>query len=434
MRLHIPFLLLNAFLGVRSFTVTTSTPTQCGSFAVNWTGGQPPFVLEIVPLGGTQQVFNIPVSAFSNGVGSYSTVLQLAQEQQILVTMSDATGFATGGISPLLTVQAQTPQSPSCTPVVSAPQFFFSLDVALQQCRPYTFSQYPNAILPVTIYGLVPGGTAVVLNAPNNASEYVWNPASIAAGTSIVFVMSDAQNHTGGASDIKVAGSTGDTSCLNANSPSVTQQSTPSTRTTSSSSTTRVRPTASGTKAATSSGSNNISGTTLIAAIAGALIFLGVLAALGVFLFRRHRKKSSRQRRTNFDVDGGYHDSPSLIPLHHEVNPFPTPPAAAGAPYEMARMENSAASLIPHPASEAANSDAPPPSVQPPSASSRKTNMTMSYQPARFILHTDAEETLPDENGFIELPPQYSENRRPPAPYVSSGSGVRPSSQFSHTP
>ncbi|KAH9004372.1 hypothetical protein EDB86DRAFT_2888278 [Lactarius hatsudake] len=431
MRLHIPFLLLNAFLGVRAFTVTTSTPTQCGSFAVNWTGtvvlclsSRPPCVHACFQLKGTQQVFNIPASAFSNGVGSYSTVLQLAQEQQILVTMSDATGFATGGISPLLTVQAQTPQSPSCTPVNSAPQFFFSLDVALQQCRPYTFSQYPNAVLPVTIYGLVPGGTAVVLNAPNNASEYVWNPASIAAGTSVVFVMSDAQNHTGGASDIKVAGSTGDTSCLNANSPSVTQQSTPSTQTTSSSSTTRVRPTASSTKAATSSGSNNISGTTLIAAIAGALIFLGVLAALGVFLFRRHRKKSFRQR-TNFDVDGGYHDSPWI--------PFPTPPAAAGAPYEMARMENSAASLIPHPAPEAA-SDAPPPSVHPPSASSRKANMTMRYQPARFILHTDAEETLPDENGFIELPPQYSENRRPPAPYVSPGSGVRPSSQFSHTP
>ncbi|KAH9082006.1 hypothetical protein EDB83DRAFT_2336024 [Lactarius deliciosus] len=437
MRPHIPFLLLNAFLGVRCFTVTTSTPTQCGSFAVNWTGtvvfclSSPPCVHACFQLKGTQQVFNIPASAFSNGVGSYSTVLQLAQEQQILVTMSDATGFATGGISPLLTVQAQTPQSPSCTPVESAPQFFFSLDVALQQCRPYTFSQYPNAVLPVTIYGLVPGGTAVVLNAPNSASEYVWNPASIAAGTSVVFVMSDAQNRTGGASDIKVAGSTGDSSCLNANSPSVTQQSTPSTQTTSSSSTTRVRPTASSTKAAASSGSNNISGTTLIAAIAGALIFLGVLAALGVFLFRRHRKKSSRQR-TNFDVDAQVVITirPSLIPLHHEVDPFPTPPAGAGAPYEMGRMENSAASLIP----QEAASDAPPPSVQPPSASSRKTNMTMRYQPARFILHTDAEETLPDENGFIELPPQYSENRRPPAPHVSPGSGVRPSSQFSHTP
>ena len=84
---------------------------------------------------GTQQVFNIPSSAFSNGVGSYSTTLQLAQEQQFLATMSDATGFATGGISPLLTVQAQTPQSSNCNTVDPGPQFFYSLDVALQQCQ-----------------------------------------------------------------------------------------------------------------------------------------------------------------------------------------------------------------------------------------------------------------------------------------------------------
>ncbi|KAI9462488.1 hypothetical protein BJY52DRAFT_1185208 [Lactarius psammicola] len=441
MRLHIPFLLLNAFLGVRAFTVTTSTATQCGTFTVNWTGGQPPFVLEIFPVQQTQQVFNIPASAFNNGIGSYSTVLQLAQEKQFLVTISDATGFATGGISPLLTVQAQTPQSSSCNTAEVGPQFFFSLDVALQQCRPYTFSQYPKAVLPVTIYGLVPGGTAVVLNAPNGATEYVWNPASIAAGTSVVFVMSDAQNHTGGVSDIKIAGSTDDTSCLNANSPSVTQQSTPSTRTSSSSSASRVRPTASSASSAKASAppsSNNISGTTLIAAIAGTLVFLGVLAALGVFLFRRCRKNSSRRRRANFDVDGGYHDSPSLIPVRHEVDPFPTPPATSGAPYEMARMENSAANLIPHPVSGAIGGLPPPSPVQPPSASSRKTNMTAStrYQPAQFILHTDAEEVTPDENGFIELPPQYSENRRPLAPpsHGSSGSEVRPLSQFSHTP
>lgn len=427
MRSHIPFLLyLNALLGVRAFTVTTSAPTQCGTFTVNWTGGHAPFVLEILPVLGTQRSFNVPVSAFSDGVGSYSTVLQLAQEQQFLVTMSDATGFASGGISPVLTVQAQTSQSSDCNTVDAGPQFVFSLDVALQQCRPYTFSNYSNAVLPVTIHGLVPGGTAIVLNAPNGATEYVWNAASIAAGTSVMFIMNDAQDRTGGASDIKIAGSTDDTSCLNANSPSVTQQSTPSTRTSLSASHARATASSS-TKASASSTSAKISGITLIAAIAGALIFLGVLAALGVFLFRRYRKSSFRRRRANFDVDGGYHDSPSLISVRHEVDPFPTPPAAA-APYEMSRMENSSASLIPPPAPEATG-DLSPPMHPPSSASSRKTNMKTStrYQPARFILHTDAEEIVPDEDGFIELPPQYSENRRPMAPYGSSGSGVPPS-------
>jgi hypothetical protein len=413
MWLHIPFLLsLNAFLAVRAFTTTTSTPTQCGTFTVNWNGGQPPFVLEILPVQGTQQVFNIPAAAFSNGAGSYSTVLQLAQEQQILVTMSDATGFATGGISPLLTVQAQTSQSSNCNTVDPSPQFFYSLDFALQQCRPYKFSQYPQAVLPVTIYALVPGGTAIVLNTPSSATEYVWNPASIAAGTSVIFVMSDAQNRTGGVSDIKIAGSTDDTSCLNANSPSVTQQSTRTSLSTStSSSATRVPSSTSSTKASNSSG---ISGTTLIAAIAGGCVFLGVLAALGVFLFRRCRKKTFRRRTANFEVDGGYHDSPPA--RYGGVDPFPTFPTApaTGAPFEMSRMENSAASLIPHPAPVATTDPPPPVHVHPPSASSRKSNMTTStrYQPAQFILHTDAEEIAPNEDGFIELPPQYSENPR----------------------
>jgi len=423
MRPYILFLLyVNALLGVRAFTVTTSTPTQCGAFTVNWTGGQPPFVLELLPVLGTQQVFNIPPSAFSNGVGSYSTTLQLAQEHQFLATMSDATGFATGGISPLLTVQAQTSQSSSCNTVDPGPQFFYSLDIALQQCQPYKFSNYTGATLPVTIYGLVPGGTAIVLNAPSGATEYVWSAASIPAGTSVLFAMSDAQNRTGGVSGILVSGSTGNTSCLNANSPSVTQQSTPSTPTP------PPPPASSSANASASSKSSNISGMTLVAAIAGSLVFLGVVAALGVFLLRRCRKNSSRRRRANFDVDGVYHDSPSLVSVRQGVEPYPTPDTIT-PPYEMTRMENSAASLIRR-APETTN-DSPSP-VPPTSASSRKTNMASTRnQPARFILHTDVEEIEPDESGFIELPPQYSAQRRPLAPY---GSSVAPSTRSSYTP
>lgn len=427
----IPLLLcLNALLGVRAFSFTTSTPTQCGTFTVNWTGGQPPFLLEILPVLGTQQVFNIPPSALSNGVGSYSTTLQLAKEQQFLVTMSDATGFATGGISPLLTVLAQTSQSTSCNTVDPSPQFFYSLDVALQQCQPFTFSNYTGAVLPVTIYALVPGGTGIVLNAPNGAAQYVWSAASIPSGTSVIFAMSDAQNRTGGVSGILVSGSTGITSCLNANSPSVTQQSTPPTPTPLSPSSPSS---SSATTSASSKKSNKISGMTLFAVIAGTLVFLGVVAALSVFLLRRCRKNNaSRRRRADFVVDG-YHDSPSLVSVRHGVEPFPTNPSNTTPPYEMTRMENSAASLI-HPASEATGHLPSP--VPPTSTGSRKTDMASTgNQPARFILHTDVEEVEPDENGFIELPPQYSASRRPLAPYGSPGGNSVPSSnQSSYTP
>lgn len=82
---------------------------------------------------GSQRVFNVPDSAFSNGAGSFSTQLQLAQEQQFLVTMSDATGFATGGISPVLSVEAATGGA-ACNTTDPGPAFVFSDDDALQQC------------------------------------------------------------------------------------------------------------------------------------------------------------------------------------------------------------------------------------------------------------------------------------------------------------
>ena len=146
----------------------------------------------------------------------------------------------------------------------------------------------------------MPGGTATVLNAPNGATSYVWSAASIPAGTSVIFAMSDAQNRTGGVSGILVSGSTGNTSCLNANSPSVTLQSPPSTQTSLSPSSSS----SSSAQASASSKSSKISGMTLFAVIVGTLVFLGVVAALGVFLLRRCRKSSSRRRRANFDVDG----------------------------------------------------------------------------------------------------------------------------------
>lgn len=301
-------------------------------------------------------------------------------------------------------------------------------------------SQHEPRLILVIFQGLVPGGTGIVLNAPNGATQYVWTAASIPAGTSVLFVMSDAQNHTGGVSDILVSGSTGSNSCINANSPSVTPQATSPTQTSS--------PSSSATTSA--SKSNKISGITLVAAIAGSLVFVGVVAALGVFLLRRCRKKSSRRRSADFIVDGkafevvyllsprvdactGYHDSPSFVPEHHGVEPFPTTTTNITPPYEMIRMENSAASLL-RPTSEVISHPPAPSPLPTTSTSSRKIVMAPPRnQPAQFILHTDVEETEPDENGFIELPPQYSESRRPLVQYGSENGG-QSSTQSSYIP
>jgi hypothetical protein len=36
-------------------------------------------------------------------------------------------------------------------------------------------------------------------------------------------------------------------------------------------------------------------------------------------------------------------------------------------------------------------------------------------KPSRFILHTDVDEAIPDEVDIVELPPQYTDRRQPPA-------------------
>jgi hypothetical protein len=69
-----------------------------------------------------------------------------------------------------------------------------------------------------------------VLHVPNPSTEFIWNAASVPAGIGIYFAMSDSQNRTGNIL-LKVSNATGDSSCLNSSSPSVTLSSTSSTPT-----------------------------------------------------------------------------------------------------------------------------------------------------------------------------------------------------------
>ena len=61
---------------------------------------------------GTPRNISIPSSAFSDGKGSYSFQLPMAKDSQMVLSMSDATGFNTGGSTNVLTVEAS--QGGSC--------------------------------------------------------------------------------------------------------------------------------------------------------------------------------------------------------------------------------------------------------------------------------------------------------------------------------
>ncbi|THH20237.1 hypothetical protein EW146_g1075 [Bondarzewia mesenterica] len=334
-----------------------------------------------------------------NGNGSYKTQLALSKGQKFLVTMFDNSGL--GDVSELLTVGAST--GSSCNTTDPGVQFNFELDIALQQCRVFTFNGYTTATLPVTILALIPGGNGIQLSPGKTVTSFDWI-ADVKTGTSMVFAMFDAKGNFGGTSDVRVVGATDDTSCLNSTSPSSTMQlsSTTSISTSASSSTS---------SSSSASASPSLSSGTVVAIVVGGLVgTISIVSLVAFFVFRR--RGNSRDNKGQF-IDLHEHDpSTTLLPQGlYQPDPFPlsTPTPAM---YHHASI--SSTSLI-----------SPLPTLDNPryagtslsSGTSRKASMMESSdqrrEPSRFIIHTDAADELPDENGVIELPPQYSEVRRP---------------------
>lgn len=439
---------------VQAFGFTTGKAVQCGDFSVSWTGGSPPFSLLLVPAFGTPFNISIPSSAFNNGQGNYSTQLHFEESERFVAIMSDSTGFNAGGTSELMTVGAA--EGASCNTTDRGTDFVFQTPNALQQCRSFTFVEYTGAQSPVTFYGVVPAGTS--FTAETRTNFYQWT-ANVAAGTSMIFFMTDSAGRQGGATDVLVVGRSDTTNCLNNSSLSTTASATPSQT------------------ASTPPTNNPDPGKPSVAAITGAvvgvLILLGALVAVGIFFFRRRqngsggsgaiispfrsrRNRHSQRVRSDFDLMGDktdpftgasngpasarHPDPRTNLPPGHEPSPFmlsPLPPPSAGY-YDGASRHGDAQSIHSYyhdahssihesssgrggPVPESANPFNPthtPQSSTSMSAAQRKRAMAgiPAYTaPSRFILHTDMEDTGPPEGegDVVELPPQYSERRAP---------------------
>ncbi|KIJ68522.1 hypothetical protein HYDPIDRAFT_165322 [Hydnomerulius pinastri MD-312] len=358
--------------------------------------------------------------------------------------MSDATGFGSGGTSDLLTV-GDSVSGNSCNTSVPAVAFAFSLPSSLSQCNPYVFDSYNGAILPVTITGLIPGGEAFVLHPGATATSYTWT-ANVAAGTTIIFTMIDAQGRSGGSSDTEVVLLSNDATCLNGNSPSSTATVAPSSTSTS-------HTTTSTTPTQTSSSSSGVSIGAIAGTAAGAVVAIAALVTLALFCIKKRREKRSpyglaaarsSRRLNSVDLDAG----PDTF-SHAPIYPFPyqtdsaghfAPPVAPGSAVGSSFLAETAsvhASVQPDPfafpASPAtqtqhsrgnSNTDSfggfgEAASSSMSSSGRRKAAMAglSGYQtPTRFIVHTDAEDAVPpDSTGLVELPPQYTERRAPPS-------------------
>lgn len=423
-----------------NFTFDYGDATQCDDFSVSWSGGTAPYQLTLIPVFyGRTLNYTIPSSSYSNGQGSYKVQLPFPENQTVIAIMSDANGFATGGVSDVITTGPSISHS-QCNVTAQAVDFFFDTDMALNQCREYSFSNYTGAIQPATITGIIPGGETFVLNPPTGPPDFEWI-ANIKASTSILFLMIDSKGRQGGSTPIDQVGVTNDATCLTGSYPSSLAVHPSATFTSSS---------ASATSTSTTSGSSSkssVSGGAIAGGVIGGIVGLAAIALLAYFFLRRNRRTRGRfyddgvyqayraGRSKKQDVDLVHETSEDAPPA--VVQPYPLfNPSEFGDGSDLGAV-SSVSNLMqpgPHPGympyphsthsrqmsdgtsafpesmpglRDSFSSSSNAQSIS--SGAQRKAAMAglTAYQPpARFILHTDAEDV-------IELPPQYSAFRAP---------------------
>ncbi|KAF8898817.1 hypothetical protein BD779DRAFT_1464899 [Infundibulicybe gibba] len=369
---------------VWGFNFTTTRPTQCDDLTVNWSGGKPPFRLIIVPPGDAVRNLSIPSSAYNGETGSFSTQLTYVQNQKLILSMSDATGPLTGGTSDVLIVGPPV-SGQNCNTTRATIDFFFSLDSDLVQCRPYPFTQYPNATLPITVLVLLPLGQSFVLYPPP-ADTFVWT-ANLTTGTPVSFAVSDSQGRSGGSSSVRTVLGSNNSSCItnssSGNAPNTTNKHTLKT------------------------------GAIIGAAIAGTAA-LAILTALAIWFFkRRDRLAMSQTNGSNPAYEAIPPNTPtqSIPPSQYHAIPFTLSQQSQPVGGEKLRKSQPAPMLQDTTRQSVV-------SANDPSTASGSWNPHTS----RIMVHTDIAETM---EPLIELPPQYSERRAPLPGLSTSEEGQR---------
>ncbi|KAG1834136.1 hypothetical protein EV424DRAFT_1362911 [Suillus variegatus] len=452
----------------RAFSVTVGTPTQCDPLKISWTGGQAPFEIHLTPSLNPYQNVSVPASAFKNGVGSYSiSELSLASGTKVLLTMSDATGFGSGGTTNQLTVGNSG--NNDCNIQDLPPPYMFFLTPTpspMTQCSQFTISVNSSAasangaVLPITIAQLIPGGQPTIFYSNEDTFTSVID---VTGGTSLLYFVTDSKGRQGGVSGFQQVLESSNFTCLSANSPS-------STAGISATATSTASPSSSSSNASSSSSSK----AALIAGAVGSAVVLTALVILGMCLWRKRRAfRIQPSTKTYFQLQNTdevslYSDalpSPSSSPypvsylssfIQPGSQPIPNTDSAVYGGIQMSDMtpvEHMAVGARPapplprkrdpvhfsspvEPGSQSISTtsgnvtvrDPPTPfhvetqfspdtdSLAMHGASGSQSMASASAQtayrpPTQIIVHTDADDVMPDRNGLVELPPQYSDHR-----------------------
>ena len=268
----------------------------------------------------------------------------------------------------------------------------------------------------------------------------------------MIFSMTDAQGGQGGSSDIRVVGVSDDSSCLDNSSPSSTLAA-PSPTPPSSSP-------GSGPSPPPTAPSHGISTAAIAGTVIASLLFLAVIITLGLFFLRKKLSQPSGNVRrlpgtleSEIDLSFDSRQAPVVTPYNMpqsydrpyssnadpslNADPFQDPQATSQpvTRYQMPSQYNRPGTFrspsqhyplvsghtpqnpVTDPSTPSLPRTDPPQSTLAPSPSTSQRKAAMAgvnaHQPSKFILHTDADDDLPQpsDDGVIELPPQYSERR-----------------------
>ncbi|KAG2103131.1 uncharacterized protein F5147DRAFT_654862 [Suillus discolor] len=348
--------------------------------------------------------------------------------------MSDTTGFGSGGTTNNLTVGNPIANN-VCDIAILSPPYMFILTPTpspITQCGSATTAY--GAVLPIAIVQLMLGGQSVVSYSDNEIFTSVVN---VKAGTILMYFVTDSEGRQGGNSEfVQVVGSSNSACISPLYTAGISAITTTTATTTASSSSSSSSPPSSSSNSPSSSSSSNSN--VLIAGAAVGAAILTALAILGMCLWRK-RRASRFQPPTQIYLRVQRTDE---ISLYSEAPPSPSPylvsdlglsiqsgskpiPDTDFAAYEDIQMSDmtpfSDDITVRNPSTpfnqtqnsrQSLDTDSLAAHGAFESQSMTSASVQTAYRhPTQIIVHTDADDVVPDYNGLIELPPQYSNHR-----------------------